>query len=127
VHWRIGSWPHAIRARWPDASERRRAVDAALVEGGPLDSLSGRTDVEGWLAGDAASGAHARLTLLFASPDPDDLTLRHARLLASADRIYHGPDVPDAILNRARADAVRICGCAPPAPEPGLTIVARMA
>jgi uroporphyrin-III C-methyltransferase/precorrin-2 dehydrogenase/sirohydrochlorin ferrochelatase len=41
------------------------------------------------------------------SDDPDDLTLRQARRLGAADLILHDPDVPPAILNRARADAVR--------------------
>ena len=31
-----------------------------------------------------------------------------ARLLGRADRIVHDPDIPEAILARARADAVRI-------------------
>ena len=30
-----------LRARWPDAAERRRALDAALTEGGALDPLRG--------------------------------------------------------------------------------------
>ena len=62
------------------------------------------------------------------SPDPDDLTLRQARALANADRLYHAPDAPLAILNRARADAPRIACAAPPAAlEPGLSVDVRMA
>jgi uroporphyrin-III C-methyltransferase/precorrin-2 dehydrogenase/sirohydrochlorin ferrochelatase len=57
------------------------------------------------------------------SADPDELTLREARLLGSADRIYHSADVPGAILDRARADAMRIvCANAPDAPGDGLSI-----
>ena len=61
------------------------------------------------------------------SPDPDNLTLRQARLLANADRVTHDPDVPTAILNRARADAERIACDTPPADLPGLTVDVRMA
>lgn len=115
-----------IRQRWPDAGERRRAIDAALGEGAVLDPLSGSTDVEAWLAeGDAtAPPAFERLDLR--SADPDDLTLRQARLLASADRIHHDPDVPDAILDRARADAIRTCAPPPSKPGPGLTLRVQM-
>jgi uroporphyrin-III C-methyltransferase/precorrin-2 dehydrogenase/sirohydrochlorin ferrochelatase len=57
------------------------------------------------------------------SADPDDLTLRQARLLAQADRLYHRADMPTAILDRARADAVRVaCPAAPLDPGIGLSI-----
>ena len=46
-----------------------------------------------------------------------------ARLLGQADRLYHRPGVPAAILARARADAARIACAAPPASlGPGLSI-----
>ncbi|MEO6718512.1 MAG: NAD(P)-dependent oxidoreductase, partial [Novosphingobium sp.] len=35
----LGKARDAIRARWPDAGVRRRALDAALTAGGPLDPL----------------------------------------------------------------------------------------
>src|SRR3546814_12412083 len=53
----------------------------------------------------------------------DLLPLREARWLGQADRVYHDLDVPAAILDRARADAERVCGAAPAAPQPGLTLV----
>jgi uroporphyrin-III C-methyltransferase/precorrin-2 dehydrogenase/sirohydrochlorin ferrochelatase len=115
----------AIRDRWGDADDRRRAIDAALGEGGPLDPLrSGSADaVDTWLAG-AASDAQDRLVAIrLRSADPDDLSLAEARLLGQADRIFHRSDVPPAILARARADAAReICDAAPAAPGPGLSI-----
>lgn len=116
-----------VRRRWPDAGDRRQAIDAALAEGGPLDPLSGRTDVAGWLEapGQAATSGCVRIAL--SSPDPDDLTLKQARLLASADRVYHAADVPAAILDRARADARRVAGCAPDDIPPGLSVVLTMA
>jgi uroporphyrin-III C-methyltransferase / precorrin-2 dehydrogenase / sirohydrochlorin ferrochelatase len=57
------------------------------------------------------------------STDPEDLTLKQARLLGAADRIYHTPEVPAAILDRARADAVRVQGSAPNQPGSGLTLI----
>jgi uroporphyrin-III C-methyltransferase/precorrin-2 dehydrogenase/sirohydrochlorin ferrochelatase len=54
--------------------------------------------------------------------------LRQARLLAQADRVVHTPDVPAAILDRARADAPRIVSIAPPVdPAEGLTVFLEMA
>jgi uroporphyrin-III C-methyltransferase/precorrin-2 dehydrogenase/sirohydrochlorin ferrochelatase len=41
------------------------------------------------------------------SADPDDLTLRQVRWLGSADAVCHETGVPEAVLIRARADAVR--------------------
>ena len=111
----------AIRTRWPDAGARRRAIGAALA--GPLDPLSDQPidAVERWLAApDAGQAGIVRIALR--SADPDDLTLREARLLAQADRVTHRAEVPQAILSRARADAERIACDAPPANLPGLTV-----
>jgi uroporphyrin-III C-methyltransferase/precorrin-2 dehydrogenase/sirohydrochlorin ferrochelatase len=99
----------AIRERWPDFDPRRRVLDAALGEGGPLDPLRahGEGAVARWLAntGEPAPAGHVVIALV--SDDPDDLTLRQARLLGTADAVLHEADVPPAILARARADAVR--------------------
>jgi uroporphyrin-III C-methyltransferase/precorrin-2 dehydrogenase/sirohydrochlorin ferrochelatase len=116
----------AMKARWPDGGQRRRALDAALAQGGPLDPLGGSDDVAGWLAGadDAAGGT---FEIVLRSPDPDDLTLREARWLGSADLVLHDPDVPTAVLNRARADAARqVLGDHSVTPDqPGVTVVIR--
>lgn len=117
-----------LRDTWSDGAARRRAIDDAMLPGGPLDPLAGHAAdaVEDWLAGADMAGETARVeTILLTSDDPDDLTLRAARLLGQADRIYHDPDVPNAILNRARADAVRHAGPSPADPGPGLTVVLR--
>ncbi|MBA3879405.1 MAG: siroheme synthase [Sphingobium sp.] len=118
----------ALRARFPDSAERRRAIASALAPGAALDPLAAHHDdaVSSWLAStDAPVERSARLTLT--STDPDDLTLRQARLLALADRVYHAADVPSAILDRARADAERIIGPAPAAALPGISIEVVMA
>ena len=99
----------ALRERWPDAAERRCALDAALTQGGPLDPLNdGSAErVETWVRDTELHEVGGPITVAIASDDPDDLTLRQARLLGSADYIIHYPDIPAAILDRARADAVR--------------------
>nr|WP_047167283.1 bifunctional precorrin-2 dehydrogenase/sirohydrochlorin ferrochelatase [Sphingomonas sp. Y57] len=115
----------ALRRRWPDADGRRRAIDAGLAEGGPLDPFGdGAADaVDRWLAADHADDGDRMVMVRLRSSDPDDLTLGEARLLGQADRLYHRRDVPHAILARARADAARIACAAPPAaPGPGLSI-----
>lgn len=122
----LGSARDALRSRFPDAAVRRKSIDAALSEGGPLDPFKDQSEVADWLSradGDVVSSVeHVAL----ASSDPDDLTLKQARLLGSADRIYHAANVPAAILDRARADAMRIAGDPPASPLPGLTLIVCM-
>jgi uroporphyrin-III C-methyltransferase/precorrin-2 dehydrogenase/sirohydrochlorin ferrochelatase len=106
----LGTARDNLRARFPEAGDRRRALDAALGQGGVLDPLdegsAGR--VADWLDGVEAS-EHARIVeITIASDDPEDLTIRTARLLGSVDVLAHEPGIAPAILNRARADAVRI-------------------
>lgn len=114
-----------IRSRWPGAAERRRAIDAALAPGGMLDPLDGDAadGIGAWLES-GAPAARSRLEIIrLAGNDPDDLTLRAARLLGEADHIFHAENVPPAILDRARADAVRHVADAPPVdPPPGLSL-----
>ncbi|WP_137753863.1 bifunctional precorrin-2 dehydrogenase/sirohydrochlorin ferrochelatase [Sphingopyxis sp. L1A2A] len=115
----------AMKARWPAAADRRRAIDAALASGGALDPLDGAAadKVESWLASDAATQPSRLETIHLTSADPDDLTLRAARLLGEADHIFHPASIPAAILARARADAVRHVVEAPPADAPrGLSL-----
>ncbi len=99
----------ALRERFPDSHERRHALDAALAPGGALDPLDPKSAgrVEAWLSGAEAAVSQVA-EILLRSADPDDLTLREARLLGAADRIVISPAVPAAVLDRARADAVRL-------------------
>lgn len=115
----------AMKARWPAAAERRRAIDAALATGGALDPLGADAadGVDNWLAGDIPVALARLETIRLTGADPDDLTLRAARLLGEADHIFHAASVPEAILDRARADAARHIADAPPAdPPPGLSL-----
>lgn len=116
-----------IRARFPDGDSRRRVIDAALGEGGPLDPFAAGSDemVSDWL--DSSTGHEASQVLEFTllSDDPDDLTLGQARALGMADTIIHDPLVPEAILVRARADAARMLLPAEP-PARGMTVILRM-
>ena len=116
----------AMKVRWPDGRERRRVMDTALAAGGALDPLAENLDVAAWLAGAAGSqGGTFEITLR--SADPDDLTLREARWLGSADLVAYEAGVPAAIRNRARADAaqVEVAVGAAAGQEPGLTVVIR--
>lgn len=106
----------AIKARWADAGARRRGIDAGLAPGGTIDPL--RADavdaLAGWLAAEGQMAGSRLVAIALLSGDPDDLTLRAARLLGEADRIYHPASVPAVILDRARADAARIVADVPP-------------
>ena len=134
----LGGARERLRLNLPDAGERRRAIGAALA--GELDPLDpdatervgqwieafrhpglqpGSMEPQATGSGRDGSRLKAGMTkVVLASPDPDDLTLRQARALALADRVYHGPAVPLAILDRARADAARIACDAPPSHTP---------
>lgn len=115
----------AMRDRWPATGERRMAIGAALGPGGPLDPLREHQPetVTLWLTASDAAAEPELVCFTLTSPDPDDLTLRQARALALAERVYHRSDVPAALLARARADAPRIPCDAPPAdPGHGLSV-----
>lgn len=98
-----------LRARFADGADRRRVVDAALRENGPLDPLDPQSfeRVADWASGAEAARPGAQATLILTSADPEDLTLKQARLLGEADTLLIDGDVPPAILVRARADAAR--------------------
>lgn len=116
----------AMRRRWPDAAARRHALDAALGEGGMLDPFDSAAAerIGNWLEhGDA--GAAEAVEIVLASDDPDDLTLRQARWLGSADAIRHHDAVPAAILARGRADALRLPLEAEPPADARLTVILR--
>ncbi len=107
---RLSTLRERIKAKFPDMAGRRQALDRALTTGGPLDPLAqgaaGR--VENWLAGAEDAASAGRIEIFLTSSDPEELTLRQARLLGSADAVLHDIGVPSAILDRARADALRL-------------------
>ena len=99
-----------LRTMFPDMRERRAALDAALTESGTLDPFDAMAAerVEEWLAAPGAMPSDMVHTITLNSDDPDDLTLGQARLLGAADTVIFDPAVAPAILDRARADAVRV-------------------
>ena len=120
----------AIRVRWPDAAPRRRALDSAFQIGGALDPLreAAPDAVQNWIADDSHNEQVGILTeIALLSNDPEDLTLRTARLLGEADHIFYDADVAPTILVRARADAVRHEGPPPRDAPSGLTLYLRLA
>ncbi len=114
----------AIRARFPDATDRRRAIDAALDPGGALDPFGEAGNVEDWLS-DADATVAQTVHLMVRSADPDDLTLAEARWLARADTVYYDPEVPAAILARIRADARLVPSREPEPQASGMTVILR--
>lgn len=121
----LGKARAAMKSRWPQGPARRRAIDAALDAGGPLDPFGGGSAeaVSRWLENAEEGAAPAFHHIRLASDDPDDLTLAQARLFAQADLVLHRADVPLAILNRARADAARaLCDTPPETLPPGMTL-----
>jgi len=106
----LGSARARLRERFPEAGERRQVLDAALDEGGALDPLreDSAEHLSAWLEGASAPEDAGVFEIRLRSPDPDDLSLREARLLGSADMLAYEPGVPAGILDRARADAARV-------------------
>ena len=124
----IASARDAIRARWADSADRRRALDAAFMEGGALDPFRDHNAdaVDIWL-GQADEPPVSRLIEIpLLSNNPDDLTLLTARGLGEADHIFHDAGMSLDILTRARADAVRQVGAPPTTPPDGLTLHLRL-
>lgn len=118
----------AMRARWPDGGDRRRALADGLAAGGAIDPLGPDPDVTGWLANATDAGRTDLHVIHAVSSDPDDLTLRDARMLAQADRVYHARNAAAALLDRARADAERIVADGPPVDLlPGVSVYLEMA
>jgi uroporphyrin-III C-methyltransferase / precorrin-2 dehydrogenase / sirohydrochlorin ferrochelatase len=118
----------SIRQKWPDNVARRKAIDDALSEAGILDPLSDidESAIDLWLSQPDSTRPGGVIELSLASTDPDDLTLRHARLLGQADHIFYDADVPETIVNRARADATRNKGAMPQRLPTGLVLILRL-
>lgn len=111
----------AARSRWPTAPDRRRGWDAALAPGGPLDPLAEVGDPAAAVTAALAAPIDDRddlAVIALRSADPDDLTLRELRRLSQADTVFHPPEVPAGVLDRARRDAERIVVTDPPAALP---------
>ncbi|MEP3225677.1 MAG: siroheme synthase [Parasphingorhabdus sp.] len=96
-----------IKDKWPDGADRRRAIDAALDPGGPLDPLTDTAAqrLDTWLAEPGTGAATGLVELTLHSPDADALTIKQARLLGQADAIFAANNLPPSLLVRARADA----------------------
>ena len=122
--------PERIGALARLAKTFRAQANALIVEAGARRAFWGRL-IEGpaarlALAGDQAGARRTALAELDAARrrlkpvgiahivgagpgDPDLLTLKAAQLLQEADVILHDALVPEAILNRARREAERVC------------------
>lgn len=114
----LGTLADAIARRRADVTaqattvEARRAFwDRLLAPGGALDPFAATPDPDTVIS-EALTGKpqalHDTLTLDLVSADPEELTLRQLRLLQRADVILHAPDVPAALLDKARRDAARL-------------------
>jgi len=133
---RLGDLAIAIRAargavanRFSAPADRRRFWDMALAPGGGLDPLAETGDAPAAVAAaivatsaPVTGAAASLLTITLGSSDPDDLTLRQLRQLNQADTLFHAAGAAPALLDRARRDAVRVCGAPPAVLPPGRSI-----
>jgi uroporphyrin-III C-methyltransferase/precorrin-2 dehydrogenase/sirohydrochlorin ferrochelatase len=122
----IGKARKAASAAHPGIADRRRLWERALADGAALDPLRPLADPEAAVAA-AISGVSTAVTkvqtILITSADPDDLTLNQLSALGRCDALLVEADVPAAIIDRARRDAMRLAALAD-APA-GLTLVLR--
>jgi len=118
----------AIKARWQSSSDRRRAIDSAMMRGGALDPFADHEEnaVDNWIATEQSPQANGLHIVDLISLRPDDLTLRAARLLGEADIVHYDADIPAAIVDRARADAERREGPPPEELPEGLIVYLRL-
>jgi uroporphyrin-III C-methyltransferase / precorrin-2 dehydrogenase / sirohydrochlorin ferrochelatase len=124
----VSAAKEAIHSRWPNPTERRRSIDAAFAAGGALDPFSDHDSfaVADWLGAEKADIQTGLIEVNLTSNNPDDLTLRTARLLGEADHIFYEARVSPFILTRARADAVRYEGAPPEVRAEGLSLYLRL-
>ena len=111
-----------MKRRFPTLDDRRRVIAGLVQAGGPLDPLREAADPARAIA-DAGLPESRIETIAVTSADPDELTLRAARLLGIADRLFHDGSIPAGILDRARSDCERIAGAPPAVPPPGVSVV----
>jgi uroporphyrin-III C-methyltransferase / precorrin-2 dehydrogenase / sirohydrochlorin ferrochelatase len=118
----------SIRQKWPDNVARRKAIDDALSQAGFLDPFSDIDEpaIDNWLRQPETKRPDGIVELVVTSTDPDELTLRQARLLGQADHIFYEADMPMVIVNRARADATRSEGAVPDPAPAGLVLILRL-
>ncbi len=125
----IGAARGAASAAHPTVADRRRLWERALAEGGALDPLrpvdNADAVVAAAIAGSSAATGEVRVVRV-ASADPGELTLNELALLGRCDALVIEGDVPAAVIDRARRDAVRLAVLAD-APADGLTVVLRLA
>jgi uroporphyrin-III C-methyltransferase/precorrin-2 dehydrogenase/sirohydrochlorin ferrochelatase len=125
----IGSSRAAVSAAHAGVSDRRRLWERALAEGAALDPLKPLDDPQAAVAavigGTSAAFDEVRV-IEVAGDDPGDLTLNQLGWLGRCDTLVVEAAVAQAIVDRARRDAVRLAVVPAPAPE-GLTVVLRRA
>jgi uroporphyrin-III C-methyltransferase/precorrin-2 dehydrogenase/sirohydrochlorin ferrochelatase len=107
----IGDARAAASAAHPTIADRRRLWERVLAEGGPLDPLRAVADANAAVANAIAGGSAAVdeiRTITVISADPGDLSLNDLAALGRCDGLVVMGNVPAAVVDRARRDAVRL-------------------
>ena len=107
----------------PGIADRRRLWERALAEGSSLDPLRPVANADAAVAaviGGGSAAVNEVRTITVASADPGDLSLNDLAALGRCDVLIVEGDVPAAVVDRARRDAVRL----PSVPDPVAGLVA---
>lgn len=107
----IGEARGAASAAHPGVADRRRLWERALAEGAALDPLAPLVDPDAAVAAAIAGGSAAVdevRVIMVSSADPGELTLNQLAALGRCDALVVEGDVPVAVVDRARRDAVRL-------------------
>ena len=93
---------------WDQANEgiKLGGIGILVMNEGKIETRRVGARMTGAGAKAGATPAGRVVELVLTSSDPEDLTLRQARLLGEADTLLIDGAVPPAILARARADAI---------------------
>jgi siroheme synthase-like protein len=107
----LGQRREAVRRAFPDLAQRRAFLRAVLAGPAAVAAAAGENARALALLDEAIAGgwsAPGRVSIIEGAATPDLISLRAARVLASADVVVSGEDAQTLLANHGRRDAERL-------------------